>query len=299
MSFDFGEVLSRAWQITWKHKILWAFGILSMLLAYLFMPLGMAPAFSLFMSEDIPVWIDNPAYWLGYFAIFMVLMVLSFLVGALTQAAITVGIFRVEQKEGKLSFGETLKDSLPYFWRFLGMMGLVAGGVFAVMLVIGALYGVVSVVTLGLGTLCLTPLQFLLYPLMFLVYAWQEQALAAIVVDGTGVIEAAKRSWMLIRNNLLPVALITLILYMGIGIISALVAAPLIVPFFAMPFMAVEGIEYSRSILLVALICGAPYLPVLAVLQSVALTFMKSGWILTYLCLTRTSDENLVVPFAG
>jgi hypothetical protein len=26
---DFGEILSKAWKITWKHKILWVFGILS------------------------------------------------------------------------------------------------------------------------------------------------------------------------------------------------------------------------------------------------------------------------------
>ena len=26
---EFGEVLSRAWQIIWKHKVLWIFGILA------------------------------------------------------------------------------------------------------------------------------------------------------------------------------------------------------------------------------------------------------------------------------
>ena len=26
---DFGEVLSKAWQIIWKHKVLWIFGLLS------------------------------------------------------------------------------------------------------------------------------------------------------------------------------------------------------------------------------------------------------------------------------
>src|SRR5437899_1899572 len=26
---DYGSLLSRAWQITWKHKILWLFGILA------------------------------------------------------------------------------------------------------------------------------------------------------------------------------------------------------------------------------------------------------------------------------
>src|SRR5512135_2508243 len=27
MNFNFGEVLSRAWQIIWKHKVLWILGI--------------------------------------------------------------------------------------------------------------------------------------------------------------------------------------------------------------------------------------------------------------------------------
>jgi len=26
---DYGEVLSKAWQITWKYKVLWIFGILA------------------------------------------------------------------------------------------------------------------------------------------------------------------------------------------------------------------------------------------------------------------------------
>src|SRR5512147_3140167 len=29
MSFNFGEVLTRAWQIVWKFKVLWIFGILA------------------------------------------------------------------------------------------------------------------------------------------------------------------------------------------------------------------------------------------------------------------------------
>ena len=33
MNFNFGEVLSRAWQIVWKHKVLWIFGIFGLQLA--------------------------------------------------------------------------------------------------------------------------------------------------------------------------------------------------------------------------------------------------------------------------
>jgi len=29
MNFNFGDVLTRAWQITWKYKVLWIFGILA------------------------------------------------------------------------------------------------------------------------------------------------------------------------------------------------------------------------------------------------------------------------------
>ena len=29
MNFNFGEILTRAWKITWKYKVLWIFGILA------------------------------------------------------------------------------------------------------------------------------------------------------------------------------------------------------------------------------------------------------------------------------
>src|SRR5690349_23085226 len=29
MNFNFGDVLNRAWQIIWKHKVLWIFGVLA------------------------------------------------------------------------------------------------------------------------------------------------------------------------------------------------------------------------------------------------------------------------------
>ena len=29
MNFNFGETLTRSWQIVWKHKVLWIFGILA------------------------------------------------------------------------------------------------------------------------------------------------------------------------------------------------------------------------------------------------------------------------------
>ncbi len=298
MTFDFGEVLTRAWKITWGHKILWVFGLISMLLGLLFLPLAFAPSVSIFMSDDVPVWIEEPAYMFGFIGIFIILMLVSFIVGAITQAAIAVGVLNAERDGGKSSFGEVLKASVPFFKRFLGIMLIYAGGILLVVFAVFALQMFISMATFGLGAICMVPLQFLMYPLMFIAYAWLEQALASIVVDDLGVFAAVRRGWQVFRKNLLPVALMTLIMYLGIGILTGFVYIPLMLPLFAMPFVMVEGIENSRVILLVASLCMVIYLPILAAFQSIALTFMKSGWILTYLRLTRKPESPEVPVFA-
>ena len=291
MSFDFGEVLTRAWEITWGHKILWAFGVVGMLLGFLFLPITFAPALSVLMAEDIPVWIEEPGYIIGYIFLFLFWLAASFLLGALLQASVSCGVLQAERGAEKLSFMEVLKSGLPFFGRFLGIAALVAGGVMVVMVGFAALYLFVSLVTFGLGAMCLAPLQILLYPLMVVVYAWQEQAMASIVVEDQGVRAAARQGWQVLRQNLLPVGLMTLILYLGVGMLSGFVSFPLMVPFFAMPVIAFEGLEHSRNIFLAAGLCALAWLPPLVVFQAAAMTFLKSSWLLTYLRLTRKTES--------
>ena len=299
MSFDFGAVLMRAWKITWNHKILWVFAFFSMLFGLLFLPLAFALAISIFVSGDTPFWIEQPIYIIAYVGLFMILMIASLLIGALVQAVISCGVLHVEREDEKLSFAESLKAGYPFFGRFLGITLLYAGGILLVVFAVFALQMLVTVFTFGLGAMCLIPLQFLLYPLMFVAYACLEQALASVVVDGLGVFEAVQRGWSVFRKNLMPVLLITLIMYLGIGMLSGFVYIPVMLPLFAVPFIAIEGVETSRTILLIAMICLVVYLPILAVFQSVAFTFMKSGWILTYLRLTRNPEtEVLASPSA-
>jgi len=295
MALDFGQVLTRAWKITWKHKILWAFGLVAMLLAFLFLPLGFAPVISIFFSEDVPFWIEQPVYIFDYFGLFFILFLASFFIGALVQAAISCGVFRAEQADERITFNDLLKASFPLWGRFLGITLLYIGGIFLVMFTYYALQTLLSMLTLGLGALCLAPLQLLLYPFMFVAYAWYELALASTVVNGSGVFEAARRGWQVFRQNLVPIVLITLIMYLGVGMLSGFVSLPLMVPLFASVFAGLNSLEAGRTVLVISALCVIIYLPVLAVFQSVALTFMKSGWILTYLRLTRNVETDVVV----
>jgi len=43
MNFDIGEVLSRAWQITWKQRVLWIIGILMGFFVSIMFPLMFSP----------------------------------------------------------------------------------------------------------------------------------------------------------------------------------------------------------------------------------------------------------------
>jgi len=51
MNFDFGEILSSAFQITWKRKILWVFSALPIFLSFLIFPLMFVPIF--FMDNGL------------------------------------------------------------------------------------------------------------------------------------------------------------------------------------------------------------------------------------------------------
>lgn len=294
MALDFGEVLTRAWKITWKHKILWVFGLVSMLLTFLFIPLGFAPLVSIFFPGDVPFWIEQPVYIFGYFGLFFLLFVATFFTGALVQAVITCGVLRAEQSDERATFNEAVKASSPYWGRFLGLALLYVGGIILVIFTYSALQFLVSMLTLGLGAICMAPLQLLMYPFMLVAYAWYELAMASTVVEGSAVFEAARRGWQVFRRNLVPVVLMTLIMYLGIGMLSGLVSLPLMVPIFASIFAGMDSPETGRTGLIIAVLCMVLYLPVLAVFQSVVLTFLKSGWILTYLRLTRNAESDAV-----
>ncbi|MGB7874693.1 MAG: hypothetical protein WBL25_09940 [Anaerolineales bacterium] len=81
----------------------------------------------------------------------------------------------------------------------------------------------------------------------------------------------------------------------GVGMVSGFVSLPMMIPFFVIPFALIEEIENIRTIIIAASLCLVVYMPVLAVVQSGALTFLKTGRMLTYLRLTRSPGADIPV----
>lgn len=290
MNFDIGEVFSRAWEVAWKHKSLWVFGIFLGLFVIAIFPLTFAPILIPILSQDSGT-VFTPVLLIAWIGIFLLFFLATFPLSAITQASVTLGALQAIQGKEKLSISELIKKSLPFWVRVLGVMLLFTAGIMLINLMIQAVSFLLTIVTLGLGALCLTPLFLLRYPAIMVVSAWMEQAINGIIVDDMKVIDAAKQGWNLIRDNLAPIGVLALVIYFGIGIVTSVIAIPMAVSLFILPFGFIEQ-KINWTIISIALVSGVAFGSLFTVFNGWALAFMKSVWVLTYLRLTRDSKSQ-------
>lgn len=285
MNFDFGEVLKRAWQITWKNKVLWIIGISFGFFATLMFPVMFLPFLFPLLVQDSRMDLVLPALAV-FIVIFSLFMLVLYPVSVLAQTSLTLGVLNVEQDQERFSARELLKRSLPFFWRVLGMMLLFAAGMTLIMLIIQAVILLFTIVTLGFGAFCIMPLSFLIYPAMYVTIVWMEQAMNGIIMDNMTIMDAARHGWSLVRSNLLSVAVLALIVYFGIGIVTSVAIAPLMIPIFIAPFGFIEQ-EVNWIIVSISIVGAVAFIPLFAILSGWSMIFTKSTWVLTYLRLTR------------
>lgn len=284
MNFEFGEVLTSAWQITWKNKVLWWFGAALGVFVLAILPVAFVPMSLPFLLRGERTDL-LPFFMIGIVLFILLFFVIMYFVSAITQTAITLGVLQA-QEERRMSFRDLLTNSKPFFWRVLGLMFLYAVVIAVVNLAVQALVFALAVGTLGLGMMCATPLYLLMYPFMFAAVAWMEQAMNGIIIDNMGIRQSVKQGWQLIRNNVMAIVLIMVVVYFGVGMVSTIVVMPLMAPFFVIPFGFLEG-EPNWTIISLSLLCSVPFVPLMALVNGWAMTFMKSAWVLTYLRLTR------------
>lgn len=289
MKVDIGEALMYAWQISWKHKTLWWYGIFLGLAIFAMFPLMFAPMF-------FPLLIENfrPEMFIGFTAIFIVffagLMILLYPVSAVLQGALTVGVLQADQSDEPIVLVETFKKSLSFFWRILGIMGLYAVAYTLLSILLQIAISVLTIVTFGFGMLCMIPLMLLFYPVMFLSIVWMEQSINGVIIDDMTIMEAVKQGWQIIRENLLTIVILLVVVYFGVSMVTGVFMIPIMVPFFAIPFSMLEG-DVNWTVLSISLLCTVAFTPVFAVINGWALAFIKSAWVYTYLRLTRPSNE--------
>jgi hypothetical protein len=175
---------------------------------------------------------------------------------------------------------------MRYFWRVFGLSFLI-GLAFLLLLIPLVVFGAL---TAGIGFLCLLPLICLLIPVGWVVTVIIEQANRAIVLEDLGIVDALKRAWEIVRSNVGPLLIMSLILF-GIGLVAGIIIAlPIFIVVFPSVFAFFMGNGDSLSPLYVAGICVCLYIPVSLVAGGILQTFTQTSWTLTYMRLTRKKE---------
>ena len=294
MNFDYSNVLTRAAQLSWKHKSIW--GLLLLPIVTGFLPFAVFIVLFLIRimiaNAELPTFVDV-IFVILFFLSFIFFGIFNYAVRAATGSAATLGIVRADRGEGSTHFMDLLRDSLPYFWRVLGLMLLVNLTVGLALTLFNLLMFILIVVTIGMASICLQPILILLMPLIFLMSAVLETAQAAILMEEMNIMDALKHALRVVRTHLWKYVIITMIVYFGSSILSSFLIMPLMMPFFAVPFLLEFGQEMSlQSAILTAMFFFCIFFPVMILLSSFLGVFMKTALNLTYRRLSPSLLEN-------
>jgi len=226
---NYGEVLSRAWKIIWKFKVLWLLSILPALIGILNLPVSFVfnPSFASFVPDSLTKTANETWFMYLRIIIYILFFIASLSTSLFGAIASVTGTFQADKGVEKLSFVGLLKNSLPYFWKVLGLYAIFMAGYIALFVLFVGCMILGAVGTGGIAMLCIFPLFFLLIPLILIGNAILEQSQAAIIVDNLGVITGLKRVWEVLKKNFWKIVLMTLILYGGSYLFSMVVSLPM------------------------------------------------------------------------
>lgn len=321
MNFNFGEVLTRAWQIIWKHKVLWIFGILASC------GRGGSSNFNSnssggdgggFGQPDLPPqalqWIRTIQENLTTFiavgiAVICLIWIVTIFLSTIGKIGLIRGTSQIDCGAESLIFGQLFSESMPYFWRMFGLSLLVGipflivfvaliGGVaaFAISMDGGSeagAFGLLAMLPIFIGCLCL------LIPIGFVVGMIIRQAERAIVLEETGVLPALSRGWEVFRKNLGPIILMAIILAIIGVVVGFVVAIPVFIIVFPAIFAFILGEAQNWTPLIIAGVCLVLYIPVLLLLNGIVIAYIESVWTLTYMRLTKPQDNAPIVVEAN
>jgi hypothetical protein len=293
---ELGEVLTRAWQITWKNKVLWAISALPILVSFLIFPIWLYMAFAgdfgpRGMPQTMLRVFENEGFIVLIILFYLVVIGTSIALQVVSRSSGTLGVYRAEMGIQPITFVDLIRDGFQYFLRILGISLFLALLVIVFFLLFFACTAVASIVTMGIGALCIQPLFFLIIPLSWLMMAVMEQAESAVVADGLGVMDALKRGYELVKSNLLTFGLILVVIYIGLGTVMSIFMVPFMVPMFFFMMRSIEstGVPDLNNFFRIQALFMVVLIPVMGVLQGIMLTYLKSAMMVAYLRLTRSS----------
>jgi len=308
VSLDYGSTLSRAWQITWRHKVLWIFGILAGCSQGGGSSSGgnggstdfrvndqggvdLPPQLEQFRNMDFQQYLP---WIIGIGCAVLLLALIFYVLGLIGEGGLIHGAATVDST-GSVTFGEAWAVGVQKIVPLFLLRLLIAVPIILLVVIVT----VMVAATAGLLLICLLPLLCLLIPAGIVVSIWQYFAQYYIVLEGVGVVDSLRKSWAFLRQNWSQVLVLGLITIVGAFFIGLLLALPMILA--VLPTLALligsaaQNVQPDLGTFLPAIICGALYFPVLLILQGVLNTWLTSAWTLAFRQLTGAQPNVVAV----
>ncbi len=301
INLDFADVLTRAWRLTWKHKILWIFGILAGLgrgggggggnnfqfdqSNFDFGPGGpnLPPNLERqFEGLDPNVVI---ALGIGLVCLGLLIAIVFFVLQVIGRGGLIGGLVRADAS-GAVTFGEAWAVGVRKFWT-LFIIGLVIGiPLLIVVLILIVPTILLGAATFGIGLLCLIPVICVVVILAVAAGIFGYFAQLAAVIEDLNWSAAFSRAWQVIRANLGNIIILGLIVLVIGGILGFVIGLPFLL-IVAPALLAVAGVAGGSQALTaagigLALACCAVYLPIAIVLSGVLETWTTAAFTLAY-----------------
>ena len=302
---DYGKILTRAWEITWRWKILWVLGFLAALGSG--GGGGSSGGSSSYTTggEDWDQWFGYTHYGpgipagviaaiVGIGCLVLIIGIAIWVVSVIARGGLIAGVQQVEEK-GETSFGSAWRAGAKRFWSLFGISFLAA-----IPLIILAVIGVIVLIAMfagsgfaftesgvagGLGIassiLCGGVLCCGLIIVTIILQQIRLYAERAAVLEELGWIEAFVRGWNVLKANL-GATIVFWVIFLAIGIVLAIVVGIVMVAT-VVPFVALVA-NIDPGPWLLAPICGGGLIAIIlgSLFSAIVEAFTSATWTLAY-----------------
>jgi hypothetical protein len=286
---DYGKVLSRAWQITWRWKALWVFGFLVSLSNRWPQLSNRANWIERGGGDYIP---PEVGVLLVSLACVAVLVGIAFGVLSVISRGALIGGVRQAEEEDSTDLKRAWRVGVSRFWTLFGVSVLTALPLIVMWLVVVAAFVGPILADVGfsgegepgvgvaLALLCGAPLCCSAILVTIVLSQIRTYADCAAVLEGLGWIDAFRRGWQVLRENLGHTVVYWLIFFV-IGLAFIIVVGGGLMALY-IPFIAVvrtgPGVWMLGPVFCGGLLAAAIGAAIGAVVQ----TFVSATWTLAY-----------------
>jgi hypothetical protein len=301
---NYGSLIKEAWQITWKNKYLWWFGLLVALSG------GAGSNFSSNWEEKsgweeeakqkFSAWAVIYWEWILLGLILLGLLLIVFLIlNAWGRGALVASLGRIAAKDKELlNFKAGMKIGKKFFWPILGLNFFLFGTSIATLIILGtpiAILFYLKAYWVGAFLACGGLLIFVL--LIILISFLQKFGIIYLVLGKVSFWPALENAYLLFRRNLLP-SLIVGIIFIPLGLLAGLIALMFLLTcllIFLIPGLLAYFLMGELTVIILAVFGMLLLLVGVLAINSIYAVFAQAIWILFFRQIALPKEEEKVV----